>query len=97
MAVKPSTLAHELWSPPGMSREAFEKERERIEAYGAVRDDIMSLVKNSGMSFQDIHNRCGPHPATLEKWARKETERPQMSKMISVLRILGFTEFVIRL
>lgn len=82
---------------PGFNKERYERERNRLEAYEAVRDDIMSLVKNSGMSFADIHGRCGPHPATLEKWARKETIKPQMGKMIAVLRILGFKEFVIRL
>jgi hypothetical protein len=65
-------------------------ERDRLEAYGDLRDDVMSLVKNSGMSFEEIHGRCGPHPLTLEKWARQETKFPQLGKMRSTLRIIGY-------
>lgn len=72
-------------------------EAQRLERYEFMRDDLMSLVKNSGMSFEDIHGRCGPHPSTLENWAQKKILRPQLGKMISVMRIIGLTEFLIKL
>jgi len=74
-----------------------EAEQRRLEAYEAMRDDLMSAVKNSGLSFEVIHARCGPCPWTLNRWAERKTRRPQMAKMISVMRIIGLKEFVIRL
>lgn len=64
-------------------------EAEKLEAYEDLRDDLMSAVKNSGMSFEDIHGRCGPHPHTLENWAQKKIRRPMLGKMRSVARIIG--------
>ena len=50
----------------------------------------MSLVKNSGMSFEDIHGRCGPHPHTLENWAQKKVEAPRLGKLRATLRVIGY-------
>jgi hypothetical protein len=64
-------------------------EADRLGAYEDLRDDLMSAVKNSGMSFEDIHGRCGPHPYTLENWAQKVTRRPTLGKMRATARIIG--------
>lgn len=64
-------------------------ERERLEFYEDLMDDVMSCVKNSTMTFQDIHARCGPHPNTLENWATHKVHKPQLGKMRAVLHILG--------
>lgn len=69
-------------------RREFLKAQSTLEAYEDLRDDVMSLVKNSGMSYQDIHARCGPTPQTLEKWANKSVHQPKLGKMRAVLRIL---------
>jgi hypothetical protein len=68
---------------------AVDRERQRREAYEYMRDELMSAVKNSGMSFQDIHGACGPHPSTLEGYAIKRTIKPQMAKMQSTADIIG--------
>jgi lambda repressor-like predicted transcriptional regulator len=54
-----------------------------------LRDDVVSLIRNSGLTLAQIHARCGPTPNTLLNWMDKRTMRPQMGKMQAVLRILG--------
>jgi hypothetical protein len=76
------------WQAAG-GKDAWYKERDRLEDYEYMRDNLMSLVKNSNMSFEYIHERCGPHPQTLEGWAEKKIKRPQFNKMWSVLQIIG--------
>lgn len=71
-------------------KRAVEAEKLRLESYEDLRDDVLSVVKNSGMSFEDIHGRCGPHPATLENWASNRIHAPRLGKMQAALRICGF-------
>jgi hypothetical protein len=71
-------------------RLAVERERVRLESYEDLRDDVLSVVKNSGMSFEDIHGKCGPHPSTLHNWAANRTHAPRLGKMQSALRIVGY-------
>jgi hypothetical protein len=71
-------------------REAVLREQARLESYEDLRDDVLSVVKNSGLSFEDIHGKCGPHPSTLENWAHDRVHQPRLSKMQSALRIVGF-------
>lgn len=70
--------------------DAWKAEQAKLEAYEDLRDDVMSLVKNSGMSFEDIHDHCGPTPHTLENWAQKKVSRPQLGKIRAVLTIIGY-------
>jgi hypothetical protein len=65
------------------------REMERLEFYEDIRDDVMSCVRNSGMTFEEIHGHCGPHPQTLENWAQQKTRKPQLGKLRSTLRIIG--------
>lgn len=78
--------------PKKLSREEqeFRKKRAELEAYQDLRDDVMSLVRNSDLTFEIIHSRCGPHPATLRKWDEKAVDKPQLGKLRSTLRILGY-------
>ena len=70
-------------------RKQFLERQADAEKYEDLRDDVISLVNNSGLGYDEIHARCGPHPRTLSAWANKEVSRPQMGKMLSTLRILG--------
>jgi hypothetical protein len=68
----------------------FRKKRAELEQYQDLRDDVMSLVRNSDLTFEMIHARCGPHPGTLKKWDEKTTDKPQLGKLRSTLRIIGY-------
>lgn len=68
----------------------YQKKRAELEAYQDLRDDVMALVRNSSFTFEEIHARCGPHPMTLAKWDDKTTNKPQLGKMRSTLRIIGY-------
>lgn len=69
---------------------AVDAEKARLEFYGDLRDDVMSLVRNSHLTPEEIHGRCGPHPVTLRKWDEKKVGAPQLAKLQSVLRIMGY-------
>jgi ribosome-binding protein aMBF1 (putative translation factor) len=71
-------------------KRAVEAERARLETYEDLRDDVLSIIKNSGMSFEDIHGKCGPHPSTLHSWETDKVHQPRFSKMQSALRIAGY-------
>lgn len=71
-------------------KKAVEAERARLESYEDLRDDVLSVIKNSGVSFEDIHGKCGPHPSTLTHWATNQVHQPRLSKMQSALRIVGY-------
>lgn len=66
--------------------EEFRREQQKLEYYEDLRDDVMSVIRNSGLSYEDIHARFGPHPSTLKKWDEKEIHKPQVGKMQSALR-----------
>lgn len=69
---------------------AVERERARLESYEDLRDDVLSVIKNAGISFEDIHGKCGPHPSTLTHWATNQVHQPRLSKMQAALRIVGY-------
>lgn len=69
----------------------FRKKRAELEAYQDLRFNVVSLLKNSDMSFEDIHAHCGPCPATLIRWFNPDIMvNPQFGKMRSALRIIGY-------
>jgi hypothetical protein len=39
------------------------------------------MIRNSGLSLEEIHARCGLQPATLRSWEDKEVSRPQLAKL----------------
>lgn len=83
-------LQSKLTAEQRQHNKAVEIERERLEAYGDLRDDTMSLVRNSTLTFEEIHGRMGPHPTTLAKWDEKVTKQPQLRKLQATLRIIGY-------
>jgi phosphoglycolate phosphatase-like HAD superfamily hydrolase len=54
-----------------------------------IRDDVMSLIKNSRLTFKQVEGAGGPAAGTLSKWAAKETERPQLNTIRAALRAVG--------
>lgn len=68
---------------------ATKAEQVRLETYEYMRDELMGAVAQSGMSFEDIHGRCGPHPSTLQGYKDRTTRFPQMKKMQSTAKIIG--------
>jgi hypothetical protein len=71
-------------------RAAVEAERARLESYEDLRDDVLSVLKNQHVSYEDVHGRCGPHPSTLNAWERGDIHQPQLRKMQSALRTVGY-------
>lgn len=69
---------------------AVQREQARLESYEDLRDDVLSVIKNAGVSFEDIHGKCGPHPHTLQSWAHGDVHQPRLGKMQSALRIVGY-------
>jgi ribosome-binding protein aMBF1 (putative translation factor) len=70
-------------------RRQFLDAQKRLEDYRDLRDDVVSVIRNSGLSYEDIHAKCGPHPSTLVKWETKQVDAPRLGKMRAVLRICG--------
>jgi hypothetical protein len=68
----------------------FKQKQAAQEAYQDLRDDVCSIIKNSGMSLEDIHGHCGPVPQTIQAWMDKKVSAPRMGKIRSVLRVLGY-------
>lgn len=67
----------------------FKRKQAELENCRDLRDDVMSAVKNSGMSYEVIHSRFGPHPSTLTNWAEKKVDMPRMGKLRATLRAIG--------
>lgn len=79
---------------PGMKKLAkekaeFRRKQAELEDCRDLRDDVMSAVRNSGVSYEIIHSRCGPHPSTLSNWAEKRVDMPRMGKVRATLRAIG--------
>jgi hypothetical protein len=71
-------------------RREFRQKQAELERYHDLRDEVVAVARDSGLSFAEIHGRCGPTPATLERWAAHEVDQPRLGKMRAVLRICGF-------
>jgi hypothetical protein len=65
-------------------------EKARLESYEDLRDDVLSVLKNHNISFEEVHGRLGPHPSTLTSWATGAVHQPQLRKMQSALRTVGY-------
>lgn len=66
---------------------ARREERERLCA--DLRDDTISLIRNSGFSFEEIREKGGPVVKTLQGWQDKTTFSPHTSSMRRALRVIG--------
>jgi hypothetical protein len=74
----------------GSEKSEFEREWAQLESYEDLRDEVMGLIRSSGISFGQIYDRFGPHPKTLENWAERKVAHPQLGKMQSALRVIGY-------
>lgn len=54
-----------------------------------IRDNTISILKNSGVSDELVHARNGPTPLTLARWRAKKVLSPRMSSIRSALRAVG--------
>jgi hypothetical protein len=54
-----------------------------------IRDDAVSHLKNSGLSFKDIEEKGGPTEHTLSRWEEKKVYRPQLPTLRAALQIIG--------
>lgn len=71
-------------------KRAVEAEKARLESYEDLRDDVLSVLKNENVSFELVHERLGPHPSTLHSWEMDKVRQPQLRKMQSALRTVGY-------
>ena len=53
-------------------------------------DEIRTVVKESGATYQYIHALSGVSTNTLSKWFDGSTKRPQAATINAVLRALGY-------
>lgn len=65
------------------------REPAKFMAVDDLRDDCMSIVKNSGLSYAQITARGGPSAATLGKWNHRETKKPQLNTIRGALAACG--------
>jgi hypothetical protein len=54
-----------------------------------LRDDVVSIIKNSKLTFREIHARCGPCPSTLDKWFEKKVKNPRLATIVGALEACG--------
>src|SRR5262245_5917547 len=55
-----------------------------------VIDELRTLVKDSGLSYDEVSDECGVASSTLYSWFHKDTRRPQNATIEAVGRGLGF-------
>lgn len=61
----------------------------------SIRDDTISVIRNSHLTFDEIRAKGGPTPATLTKWLERTTQRPQLNTIAAALDACGY-EFHVR-
>lgn len=71
-------------------KQQMDAEQARLENYEDLRDDVLSVLKNHHISFEDVHGKLGPHPSTLRSWEMGTVHQPQLRKMQSALRTVGY-------
>lgn len=93
MSLKPRAKA-----PPFRIKTAEEWQRElrnlEVAPLEDVRDDVVSLIRNSGMSFKEVEERGGPKAATISRWQAREVKNPQFRTLRWALQAIGSDFFV---
>ena len=51
--------------------------------------EVMAVLSNSGLSFDEIVDRGGPCQSTLYRWERGEVTQPRLSTIIAALAVCG--------
>lgn len=67
----------------------FRERQKRMEDIQDLRDDVMAMIRNSKVDYEDIHTQFGPTVQTLNRWDQKIVKSPQLGKMRTALRAIG--------
>lgn len=54
-----------------------------------LRDDCVALFLDSGLTYQQIHERGGPTPGTISRWLYRETKFPRLDTIRSMVQACG--------
>jgi hypothetical protein len=63
--------------------------REPLVSLEDLRDDCISLFRDSGLTMQAVHENGGPTPGTISKWLYHETKFPRLDTMRALMRAVG--------
>lgn len=55
-----------------------------------LRDETVGIMRASGLTQKQIHERGGPTPATQTKWNYEETKRPWINTIRGALQACGY-------
>lgn len=55
-----------------------------------VLDDLIGLIKNSGMKMNALAGKAGVSPTTIGKWLDGTTLHPRISTISAVARVFGY-------
>ena len=55
-----------------------------------VLDDLIGLIKNSGMKMNALADKAGVAPTTIGKWLDGTTLHPRISTLSAVARVFGY-------
>lgn len=77
-----------------------EERKERRQAHLTpvedIRDEVISVVRNSKLTFRQVNANLGPAPSTLKAWADRRTHRPQINTVRGALRACGYDLAIVR-
>lgn len=65
------------------------KAMEALSLSRAARDDMISHVRNSGMSYQQIEDSGGPTVTTLMAWELGTVNYPRISTLALCAKVIG--------
>lgn len=53
-------------------------------------DDLLTVIKNSGMKVNALADKAGVAPTTIGKWLDGTTLHPRISTLSAVARVFGY-------
>lgn len=98
MAIKTAAEHHKaitLAQRREQRRKRAEKNKPKI-SIEDLRDETMSIVRNSGKTYEEIHAKWGASPSTLTKWQYREVLRPQLNLIRGTLLACGYDLVIAR-
>jgi hypothetical protein len=63
--------------------------REPLVSLEDLRDDCVSLFRDSGLTMKQVHEQGGPTPQTVSKWLYGETKFPRLDSMRALFQAVG--------
>lgn len=55
-----------------------------------ILDELIGIIKNSGMKVNALAEKAGVAPATIGKWLDGTTLHPRISTLSAVARVFGY-------